>query len=86
MFGLGQDPEYLAMTGSRWASTPATGLGAVDIGLTMGEVTDAIVYHGNVPDSVVPANLSVLRAKYGAELERRRSLLLEAFKLWESGG
>lgn len=85
-FRLGDDPEYFVTAGSRWGAMPATGPGVADGGFTMGEVADAVVYHGNVPDSVVPADLSVLRREYGAELERRRALLLEAFKLWQTGG
>jgi len=40
--------------------------------------TDALVYQGNVPDRAVPADLSDLRSKYGAEMERRRRLTMDA--------
>ena len=84
VFGLGDEPGHVVVTGSEWASTPATGMGTIDPGLPMGDVVDAVVYHGNVPDSIVGADLSVLEANYGAELDRRRRLLLDAFKLLQS--
>jgi len=38
-------------------------------------------YHGNVPDRAVPADLSELRSKYGAEMERRRKLTMDALQI-----
>jgi hypothetical protein len=84
VLGLGDEPEYVVITGSEWALTTAAGLGMMDPGLTMGDVADAVVYHGSVPDSVVPVDLSVLRAEYGEELDRRGRLLMDALKQWES--
>ena len=81
IFGLGPDPAYVTVSGTKWASTPASGMATIDPGLTMGEVIDALVYHGAVPDSVVRADLTDLKAKHGAERDRRANLLREAFEL-----
>jgi hypothetical protein len=81
VFGLAAKPAYVVVTGTKWASTPATGMTTIEPRFTMGEVIDAVVYHGDVPDSVVRADLSILKAKYGAERERRTKLIMEAFKL-----
>jgi hypothetical protein len=86
LLGLGDEPGYVALKGSKWASIPADGLGTAGQGRTLGDATDAVVYHGDVPDSVVHADLSVLKAKYRVELERRTKLLGEAFELWRSRG
>jgi len=80
---LGDQPAYVVVTGTKWASTSAGALLAVRPNLTLGDVLDAIVYQGDVKDSVVAADLSELKAKYGPELERRRTLINEAFKLWQ---
>jgi hypothetical protein len=58
-------------------------MATIDSGLTMGDVIDAVVYHGAVPDSVVRADLTDLKAKYGAERERRANLMRQAFELWQ---
>ena len=44
-------------------------------------ILDAVVYHGDVPDTVVPADMAALRAKMGAELDRRSKLTAEAAKI-----
>jgi hypothetical protein len=82
-FGLGAQPAYVLVEGTPWASTPAVGLVPAEPGSTLGAVLDALVYHGAVPDSVVRADLTELKAKYGAELERRATLLRQAFTLWQ---
>lgn len=61
---------------------PAFGLLA-EPRVTLGDETDALVYHGNVPDRAAPAHLSELRSKYGAEMERRRKLTMDALALWQ---
>jgi len=83
-FSVGANPAYIVVTGEKWASTPAGELlEIVRPGVPLGDVLDAIVYHGAIPDSVVRADLTELKAKYGAELERRSRLTAEAFKLWQ---
>ena len=81
--GLGAEPAYVVVTGTKWAAIPAAGMPTIDPGLAMGDVIDAVVYHGDVPDTVVSADLSTLKAKLGAELDRRTKLTLEAFELWQ---
>ncbi|MGH7615145.1 MAG: hypothetical protein ACREMW_14035 [Gemmatimonadales bacterium] len=82
VFGLGTQPAYIVVNGSKWATLPASDL--LERGRTsLGKVLDAIVYHGAMPDSVVRADLTVLNTKYGPELARRRRLIQDAFKLWQ---
>ncbi len=54
--------------------------------VTLGDEADALVYHGNIPDRAVPADLSGLKSKYGAEMERRRKLIIDALALWQKRG
>ena len=83
-FGLGSNPAYLIVHDTQWSSTPARDLlEIVEPGVSLGDVLDAVVYHGEVPDSVVRADLTELKAQYGAELERRSNLMTEAFRLWQ---
>lgn len=82
LFGFGNPPAYTVITGTKWAATPAADLLAVRPRFPLGDVLDAVVYHGDVPDSVVRADLTVLNAKYGVEFRRRRILLDSAFALW----
>lgn len=81
--GLGAAPAYVLVTGTSRTSIPAGDLVGVGPNLTLGDVLDAVVYHGDVPDSVVRADLTGLNQAYGAELQRRRQLMNEAFKLWQ---
>ncbi len=84
-FGLGAQPAYVVVKGTKWASLPAAEMLA-EPKFVMSDVTDAVVYHGDAPDRVVPADLSDLKAKYGAEFERRRKLTADALKLWLGRG
>jgi hypothetical protein len=81
-FGLSTGPAYIVVNGTGWASLPAIDFLGTERA-TLGQVLDALVYHGEVPDSVVRADLTVLKATYGPELERRSRLVQEAFKLWQ---
>jgi hypothetical protein len=81
-FGLGTRPAYIIVNGTEAASLPAIDFIASERA-TLGQVVDALVYHGAVPDSVVRADLTVLKAKYGRELERRSRLMQEAARLWQ---
>jgi hypothetical protein len=78
LLGFGDNPGYLAVAGTKAAFAPAGELLAVDAKWKLADITDAVVYHGNVPDSVVHADRSTLKAKYGAELARRSKLIAEA--------
>jgi hypothetical protein len=82
LFGFGSQPAYTVISGTKWDATPAVDLLPVRPRFTLGDVLDAVVYHGDVPDSVVRADLTVLNAKYGVEFRRRRILLDSAFALW----
>jgi hypothetical protein len=81
LFGLGKQPQILKITGTERAKTPA-GKMFYNAAATLGNLFDAIIYHGNVTDIVVPADSAELKKKYGAELERRGRLTQEAFELW----
>ena len=81
VFGLDSEPAYIVVNGTRWATLHSARLLERFERLTLGEVLDAIVYHGSVPDSVVRADLTMLNTKYGPELQRRRRLMREAFEL-----
>jgi len=83
VFGLGGDPAYIVLRGTKWESTPASGLlTAQQSAQTIGRLFDAIVYHGAVPDSVAQVDLTDLMSTYGPELERRKTLLADALKIW----
>jgi hypothetical protein len=45
---------------------------------TFGRLYDAIVYHGDAPDSVVAPDLAAFRMAMGVELDRRAKLLADA--------
>ena len=57
-FGLGEDPVLIQITGTDKAQQPSGRmffLGRVNDNYKLGEVTDAIVYYGNIKDAKVPA-------------------------------
>jgi hypothetical protein len=76
--GLGKDPAYVAVAGTKWASAPMQDGGRK---YAVGDLADALVYHGDVPDVVVPADLTELKTVYGAELARRSKLIGEAIRI-----
>jgi len=82
LFGLGSDPAYVLISESRWAAMPVEDMLTPALSrFTFGQLYDAIVYHGDVPDSVVAADLVAFRAAMGPELDRRTKLLSDAVKL-----
>lgn len=81
LFGLGEQPRILKIAGTEREKTPA-GKMFYNAKVTLGDLFDAIVYHGDVPDIVVPADVAQLKKKYGPEIERRRRLTQEALELW----
>lgn len=81
LFGFGDKPAYLAVAGITAASAPAAELLGVPPEFKLADITDAVVYHGNVQDSVVRADLRTLHAQYGSELARRSKLIVEAYGL-----
>jgi hypothetical protein len=82
LFGLGDEPAYVLIAGSRWAETPVDDMLTPALSrFTFGQLYDAIVYHGNAPDSVVGPDMAALRAAMGSELDRRATILVDAVKL-----
>ena len=82
IFGLGAEPAYILIPGSPWTSTPADELLTPTLGrFTLGQLYDALVYHGNVSDSVVGPDMDAFRARMGPELDRRAKLVADAAKL-----
>jgi hypothetical protein len=82
VFGLGAEPAYVIISGSRWASAPVEDMLTPGLGkFTFGQLYDAIVYHGDVPDAVVGPDMVAFRASMGPELDRRARILGEAVKL-----
>ena len=81
-FGFGGDPAYVLIAGSPWAAMPVEDMLTPALGrFTFGRLYDAIVYHGDVPDRVVGADLAAMRAAMGPELDRRAKILAEAGKI-----
>jgi len=85
LFGLGDRPAYVVIAGTNWAKMPAEELTIAPPGVALGEVLDAVIYHGDVEDEVVKADLTQLNAKYAAELARRQSLIEGALTLLRQG-
>ena len=82
VFGLGADPAYIVIPGSRWAATPAQDMLTPGFNrFTLGQLYDAIVYHGDVPDAVVGPDMAAFRASMGPELDRRAKILSDAVTL-----
>lgn len=82
VFGVGKDPAYIVITGSKWTSVTSVDTMAARPNRTLGQLTDAVVYHGDVEDVIAPAaDLTELKARYGAELARRSQLLREAARI-----
>lgn len=82
MFGLTDKPAYVVLTNSPWASRSSEGL--LDPrynSLPLGRLYDALIYHGDVADSVVSPDTVAFRASFGPELDRRRRILAEAVRL-----
>jgi hypothetical protein len=82
VFGLAVDPAYVVVAGSRWTGTPAEGMLTQGFArFTIDQLYDAIIYHGDVPDSVVGPDMATFRARMGPELDRRAKILAAAIKL-----
>lgn len=82
VFGLAAEPAYIVVAGSRWTATPVEEMLIPPLArFTMGQVYDAVVYHGDVPDRVVGADMTAFRARMGPELDRRAKILADAIKL-----
>lgn len=82
LFGLGAEPAYVLIAGSRWEATPVDDLLLPALArFRMGQVYDAIVYHGDVLDRVVPADMDIFRARMGPELDRRARILADAIRI-----
>ena len=82
LLGLGDEPAYVLIAGSRWANTPVDDMLTPALSrFTFGQLYDAIVYHGSAADSVVGPDMAAFRAAMGPELDRRAKILAEAVKL-----
>jgi hypothetical protein len=81
LFHLSDQPAYIVITGTKEASLSADGLVATRPKRTLGDMVDAFVYYGDLPDTIVESDLKALEATYGAELARRRTLMAEAQRL-----
>jgi len=82
LFGLGDEPAYVLILGSRWSATSVEDMLTPALRrFTFGQLYDAIVYHGSVPDRVVAPDMATFRAAMGPELDRRAKLLADAIKL-----
>ncbi|SRR6266545_1653727 len=82
LFGLTDTPAYVVLSNSAWGSQSSEGL--LDhrfSGFPLGSLYDALIYHGDVPDSVVSPDTVAFRASFGPELDRRRRILAEAVRL-----
>ena len=74
----GKEPVYIVLGGSQWAATPTELSGR---NFTWGQLYDAIVYHGDVPDKIVGPDMDAFKASMGMELDRRAKLVADASKL-----
>jgi hypothetical protein len=82
VFALAAEPAYIVVADSRWTATPVEQMLTPSLArFTMGQVYDAIVYHGDVPDRVVGPDMAALRASMGPELDRRAKILADAVKI-----
>jgi hypothetical protein len=82
LLGLGDQPAYVLIADSRWVNTPVDDMLTPALSrFTFGQLYDAIVYHGNVPDRVVGPDMTAFRAAMGPELDRRAKILADAVKL-----
>jgi hypothetical protein len=82
LFGLGSEPAYVVIGGSRWAATPVEDMLTPSLArFTFGQLYDAIIYHGNVSDSVVGPDMTAFRTRMGVELDRRAKILSDAVRL-----
>lgn len=82
LFGLGDQPAYVPIAGTRWVNTPVDDMLIPALSrFTFGQLYDAIVSHGDASDSVVGPDMTTFRAAIGPELDRRAKILAEAVKL-----
>ena len=82
IFGFAAAPAYVVIPGSRWAAMPVEDMLIPALArFTFGQLYDAIVYHGDVPDTVVGADMAALKASMGPELDRRARILADAVEL-----
>jgi len=79
LFEIQETPAYVRVTGTAHVLLPAASFvstrGAPPAA-ALGEVVDALVFHGSTPDSVVRGPRVGWDAAFEAELRRRRSLIV----------
>jgi len=86
VFGLGDQPDYVRIANSEWAAMPVEDMLIPALSqFTFGQLYDAVVYHGDAPDSVVGPDMAAFRAAMGPELDRRTKILADAIKLRQKG-
>ena len=81
-FALTDRPAYITVTGTKWATLPAKPMFPEAGDETLGDMVDAIVWYGDTSDIVVRADTADLKAKHGAELARRETLIQEAVEIY----
>jgi hypothetical protein len=82
LFGFSAAPADVVIPGSRWAAMPAEDMLIPALSrFTFGQLYDAIVYHGDVPDTVAGSDMAAFRESMGPELDRRARILAEAIEL-----
>ena len=79
-FGLSDEPAYIKVSGTKWASLPSSLFDAEAQG-RFGDLLDAIVWYGDTSDVVIHGDTTELEAKYGTELERRARLIDEVYEI-----
>jgi hypothetical protein len=82
VLGLGTEPAYIVIGGSQLASAPAEKLLDPEFrSHTIGQLYDALVYHGDVADKIVGPDMDAFNVAMGPELHRRAKLEADASKL-----
>jgi hypothetical protein len=84
VFGLKDEPRLIPITGTERAKVPAAKMfftGRYNDPATLGDIVNAIVYHGDAKDVVVHADESSFDEGFRQELERRNRLSQEAAEL-----
>ena len=84
VFGLGDEPRLIPITGTERAKIPAAKMfftGRYNDPATLGDIVNAVVYYGDAKDVVAHADKSSFDEGFRQELERRNRLSQEAAEL-----
>lgn len=74
----GPASRFLPLAGRTWAREPARDFGFVAGGRTLGQIADALVWHGEAPDELLAPRPGELPVRWRTELDRRARLWQEA--------